>query len=504
MNKTKKSIRGTIISTLFLVLQMIFSFWRTKAIITVYGTDINSISQAANQIYAYLSLLESGLCAAYQYKMYNPFVKKNYDELYGLYENLNKAMHKVAGRMLIIVLMVSAFYPLILAENSLSWMRATLIFLLVGVRCVLPYWIVVAKKNILVVEEKQYIASSIDSMVNVITVFTEVCFVKYLGFPIEITLIAGCGVILLSYVFYYQYVKCFWVEHPVPQTKTSNSEMSVEANKMTKDIIVHQICGLANKNIDILILSAVNVFQVTVYANYNSIMNYPVNIINGGIKNVRATIGLKFASGEKNAYEVFREMLSFNVWCAGIVSAVFFSMINDFIFIWLGKEFLLDKVCIILFTLILLRRLVAEAVYSVRDANGLYKESKYYTLVTAILNTVISLLLVKPLGVKGLLIGTFVSAYFVMDLGNNRLVFHGVFDKKMYIYFDLLLAIINIIMTAIFGNWIGTIIIVSSWITFIIKAVFVSVVSGLLMSILIGACDQYSRKFVKRVIRMRR
>ncbi|MDJ8953238.1 lipopolysaccharide biosynthesis protein [Clostridium perfringens] len=503
MNKTIKTIKGTILSTSLLLLQMFFTFWRTKLIITIYGTDINSIAQAANQIFAYLTLFESGVCAAYQYKMYSPYSQQCFKKLYSLYEGLCITMKKIGFKMLIFVFLVSLIYPILLASNSLPYIKSSFIFLLIGLRCALPYCLVVSKKNILIIEEKQYLVSTIDTMINILIIIVEIIMVKVLHLEIEFTLIAGCLIIVLSYYLYKIYVLRFWKSVLPLENKHYNISPSFEANAMTKDILVHQICGLANSNIDILILSAVDVFSVTVYSNYNSIMNYPVNIINGVIRNIRATIGLKFASNDANTYSLFREMLSLNIWCSGIVTAVFATMINDFMKVWLGEKYVLSWISVGLFSLLLLRRMIVEVVYSVRDANGLYKESKLYTLFTAISNSILSIILVRYFGINGLLLGTVISVYFIMDLGNNKLVFNKVFNKKMVIYRDILIIIIiSILSVVLFNIMLHNILVVNDWFSFVIKTFVVTIFSTLIMTVFNIIVDKYFIQLIKRFLKI--
>lgn len=497
--KTKKTLMGTIVSTMFLLIQMLLSFWRTKIIITSCGTDVNAVIQTANQLYAYLSLLESGMCAAYQYKMYKPYVNDDMNQLYCLYKKLNKQMKRIGLKMFLVVAIVSILFPFVMAENTLTSAKVFFMFIIIGGRCVLPYLFIVAKKNILIIEEKQYVVSSIDSLVYISISVVEIIIIKIFNGPIEMALVCGTLVLVAGYLFYRKKISNFWGNSILSEKSNDNLEAANDAHKMTKDIVVHQVCGLVNNNIDVILLSVFNMFAVTVYSNYNSIINYPVSIINGGIKNIKATIGLKFASKEDNTYDVFREILSMNIWIAGIVSAVFNVMINDFIQIWLGKEYVLATLCVNMFSLILFRRLIAETIYSVRDANGLYKESKYYTLLTAIINLMISILTVKEFGISGLLFGTLISAYCIMDFCNYRLVFCRVFNRKMSIYIYIFIAFVNIIMTAWIGRSIEYKFCVDTWSAFLGKTIVMSSVSFFSMSTMLLITDKYFVRFLKRI-----
>ena len=499
MNKTKNSIRGGIITTFFTLTIMILSFTKTKILIVDYGTDINSVCQAANQIYAYLTLIESGVCAAYQFKMYSPYQNNNLRKLYSLYKGLTNTMKKVGYKMLIFILGVSFLYPLILANNGLGYFSRFFIFLLIGIRCAIPYCLIVAKKNMIVLQEKQYLCSAIDSCCTISTMLIEIVFLGIIKLPIEITLIAGSLVLIISFLIYNKMVNKFWSDKLSSDDKKS-IQPSYEANKMTNDILFHQIASIINNNVDIVILSTVNVFNVTVYSNYNSIMSYPVTIISGLINNIKASIGLKFAANDKNMYGVFREILSFSGFVASIVTSVFLVMINDFITLWLGDRFTVNSITVFLFSMLLLRRMINDTIYAVRDANGLYKESKYYTLFTALCNLVLSILLVQKYQITGLLIATFLTTYFIMDLGNNYLVFKTVFNKKMWIYVDILIALTTMLSSKYVINNIfnlGTINISIS--LFIIKTVITTIVATLISFVLLIIIDKYFIQLIRRI-----
>src|SRR5690606_23551917 len=101
-----------------------------------------------------------------------------------------------------------------------------------------------------------------------------------------------------------------------------------------------------NAHIDTLILSVVNVFLVTVYTSYNSVMNYPVTLVKKITNNLRASIGLKLSKNDTNVYSVFKEIMSLNYFVAAVVTSTFIVMVNKFIFLWIGEQFLLDNISV--------------------------------------------------------------------------------------------------------------------------------------------------------------
>lgn len=497
--RTSIIIKGTYISIIIALMQGVLTFWRTSVIISYFGIDINSIIAASSQVFSYLILLESGVGAAYLFKMYEPFSKKDYKRVNSLYLGLSDSLKKIAIKMYICIILSSIIYPLILSNNSVGYFNITVIILLLGVRFVYPYYFTVAKKNILIINELQYLVSLIDGTINCCIMIVEIILIKYFSIRVEFVLLIGIIFFVISNEIYNLTIKRRYASY----TK-KDIEPSFEGNEMTKDIIVHQIGSLANSHIDTMILSVVDMFLVTVYTSYNSVMTYPVTLINKIVSNLRASLGLKLSKNDDNVYSVFKEIMSLNYFVAAVITSTFILMINKFITLWIGEKFLLDEFCVILFGLILVHKLIINTIYAVRDGKGLYKESKNYTILTAITNLVLSAILVKPFGIKGLLISTIISTYLIMDYGNFRLVYNKIFNKSMmYFYKDLLLLVISITCSVGLTNMILKAFLKSpvlTWKIFIIESLISIIISIIIITVLLLLFNKSFKRVINRIL----
>ena len=205
--------------------------------------------------------------------------------------------------------------------------------------------------------------------VNSCIILVEILLAQVFKLEVEFVLSVGILFSIISNEVY-KIILNKWCSDFINQDVTP----SYEGNSMTNDILVHQIASLANSHIDTLILSVFDVFMVTVYTSYNSLMNYPVTLVNKVINNLRASIGLKLSKNDTNIYSVFKEIMSINYFVAAIVTSTFIVMVNKFIFLWIGEQFLLDNFSVILFASILLHRLIINTIYAVRDGKGLYRK----------------------------------------------------------------------------------------------------------------------------------
>lgn len=501
MNRSKKVAVGAGVSLFFSLLQIVLSLLRTKIIINGYGTDINSLNAVSSQLFNYVTLLEGGIGAGFLYTMYAPMAKKDYYEVNRLYNGLKKSIRRMAWLMLLVTIAISFIYPLVVAKNSLGYARVAWIFLLMAVRYIIPYFFSVYNKQLLILSEKQHFLSLIDGVISVGIVVMEILLIGVCKLPFEAVLVMGIAFTTITALVY-----------RICVLKTCNpligktSEYSMAGRRMTKDIMFHKLCYIANTQIDGVLLSFLDLFKTTVYTAYNSIVSYPATIMNKIVVNLRGALGIKMNSegDTESKYALFKEMITMNIVVATIVCSVFLLMINKFVTLWLGEEFLLGTVCLVLMAINLFHTFLNEIIILFRDAKGLYKESKWYTLATAISNLVLSVILMQFLGIAGLLVATVFSTYCIMDLGNNLLLFRKAFHKKLTIYLDYLLAFctiaINVLLGFVLQKYCFNGIVTYNLLWFVLETVLIAIISIIVTVCLQFIFNKYFKSLVRRLL----
>ena len=61
-------------------------------------------------------LFESGMSAAYQFKLYAPVNERDVAKVYSLFMGLKRSMQKIAFKMMAALLVVAILYPVIMDE----------------------------------------------------------------------------------------------------------------------------------------------------------------------------------------------------------------------------------------------------------------------------------------------------------------------------------------------------------------------------------------------------
>ena len=495
-------VKASFVSLIMYALTAVLAIVKTGVFIKIYGSASNGAMQLSNQIFNYLIILESGLGAAYLFKMYKPFEEKNFKKVNALYKGLSKSLKRIATIMLFALIIISFVYPLLVKDNSISYLRIALILLLIGVKNTIPYYFYLSKKNLLYAYEKKYYADFVDGMINAVACIFEIIMCKlHIDFLITLSVAA-----LIFYMANYIYTLV--LKHECKEVIKEDEKPSFEGNKMTKDILVHQIAYTINSATDSIILSIVNTLNsVTIYNAYNTIITFPIKVINKLVDNLRASIGKKIINDLEGTYKVFNETLALNFFLATIMTPLFIILANDFVTLWIGSEYTLNIMCVSAFGLLLVHRTIMPVVYVARDSKGLYKESKYYTLAQTITNIVISFLLVGKYGIIGLLLGTLISSYFVLIPFNYSLVYKKVFMKKNTLIYRLLLNIIYISLLT-FGiykfNSILNIIGNTSWFSFIIKGIIDGIVVFAITFTFDYAINANFRDVLKRFLKLKK
>lgn len=499
MNRKKLGIIITFVALLSTLIMGIITLFRVKLVLDNYGAEINGLMQVAVQMSAYLLLIESGMTAAYQYNMYSKIKENDINSISKLYVGLILNMKKIGVKMLLISLILPFIYLLFINRIEVTYLDAVLVLLVMGIRFSVPYLFVIPQRGILAAYERQYTSDLIQLLLNVIVIIIEAVVIYSLTPPLYLVLMIYIVCELLTVPLYNLLVRKIT---NIKNTKYMTADMSPK--EMTNDILIHQVSSLVFFNTDNILLSIFkNLESVTIYSAFNTLISYPTQIINKIIGGLRASLAIKIQGKDKNAFSVYNEILSIVTFCASIVVPIFILMSNKFVELWIGKEYTLAGIDVILFGLIILNRMINPVVCAARDARGLYKESKKYTVIQAILNIIISIMLVKPLGITGILIGTVVSMYLVSTPFNFHLVYKEVFKEKTKIVFrfiNIILVTLIVIFIESETNKFISFSYYSGWSNFIFETIFLILVTVVVSSFIYLLSDSGFRRFIKRFI----
>lgn len=476
-------IFGIILSFFLWTINSLLIILRTKYILVEFGNEVNGVAQTANQIFSYFVLFEGGMSTAYLYKMYQPMAEKRYKKVAELYSGLTISMRHISIKMLLALIPVSIIGAHIIALVNLNTVKATCILILTAVRFIIPYYCNISYKVMLNIHDKNYIVDIIEMITNIIIVLWEIVAMKVFHRDIIRVLLIGIIMNITVSVIYKFYVKQICIQDCIHREKPD-----FQAKEMSKDVVVHQISGLINMNIDILVLSATNIAFVTCYQGYMNIVTSIIGLVNRISNNYKVTIGLAIAEEREETYILFQRILSFHMFAAMTLIPVYVMCINDFIKLWIGEEYILNNNVIYIIVIYIIMRITCNPVYYIADGAGLYGRTKRYAITDALINLILSVIFASKMGVFGVILATVISYILTVVPGYTKIIYKEIFEQRNTFILNYFVIFLSILISVSFIKIVLGNIIVNSWIEFIIKFILYAVISMFIAFIILIIC----------------
>jgi O-antigen/teichoic acid export membrane protein len=185
------------------------------------------------------------------------------------------------------------------------------------------------------------------------------------------------------------------------------------------------------------------------YSNYYMIITYIYSVFNIVITGIEASISnLNSVENHNKSFQVYRN-ISFaisllNAFCA----ATFICLIQDFISIWIGNEYLQSNGLILSLVFTFYIRLSMAVVTMYRQTMGLFREVKYIYPFMAFLNIILSLILGKFIGITGVALATGLSVLLTSFWYEGRIVYNKLGKSILdYLKFQLIDALLALVIT---------------------------------------------------------
>lgn len=465
------------------------------------GLDTLGLMKLFTQMVAYLSLVDLGISNASAYALYKPLAEKDNDKINLIVSTIDSFYKKIAFGMVFIGLITSFLLPYFIKSETYG-IEIYIYWSLYVINTSIGYTF--ARYSILFTANQEYgYVRKIQGLGKIIFQILQILFLlKIQSFTLFIFIM-----ILENLYNYYFYNRHYKKEYSYIK-KVKDRDKSII--KDMKNLFWHKIGTLVVHNTDYIVLSKfVSLSVVGVYSSYLIIYQMLMTLINILTPVLTPKIGVFVAKNTKDKiYGYWRELYSIYFIIATIFIVCTYNVILPFVNLWLGKEFLLPRLTVVLILTNLFIHLTRGLTDSFKNSCGFFDDT-YAPALESIINLVFSLVLVQKIGLNGVIVGTVISNITIILLLKPILVFSRCFGKKWYEYIlDLgklsILSGVSIILITIFIKKIElNFIDISSWIELIIKTGLLGVISSIII-ITIFMLDGYFRRFIFNIIIIKR
>lgn len=489
--RTKNSIKNAISSIIFNLIIGILGFVKVKVFVNGFTTDVYSFNQLLFQIMGYIAIADIGFGLLLNKKLYDALAKDDKDEVNKIYST-SKVFYKYIGIFMFSIAFIISFFIKIFTKADLSPEYMQIVFIIFAIRNIVDYFFI-APKFVLESDQKYYLINHLVKGIRIIETVIEIILVL-LGVDYLFVIIPGIFISILMNIYINK--KIYKIYNWLEDTKIFNKKYL----KGTRDVVVQKITGLVNSNTDIILLSTfVTPISVVIYTSYSYITKFLIDML----YMVSAAITPSYANvinkdDTEKSYNVFRELNTIFMFIATFITIMLYGLFNSFITLWIGSEYVVDNITLLMFCFIAFQKIAERAVIIMINSKGLFKETKSAILIESILNVVLSLFLINKFGILGVLIGTVLSKVICTNIQEPVYIYKNIFKKKCYIHFLEYFFNIMLVLIAVFIlNSIN--ISVVTLIDWIIYAVILAIIVIVLIVFVYTISFNTFRIFLKRI-----
>lgn len=405
--REKNSILNIISNLFVIILQIALVFVVRFIFVKVLNEQYLGIQGLFTNIISMLSLAELGIGTAISFTLYKPLADKDYNKVSAIVTFLRKIYIVIGLVVLIAGFIITPFLKHIVTGYTMG--NLDIIFIIYFISLAVEYFLTYPE-TLLNADQKHYKISFILIGYTLITNMLQIVALLFTK-NFLIYILADVLMKLIKFIAINIYVKKYYSEVNFYSKEKLEKEEKNKFTKNVKSLFLYKIGDyLINGTDNIIISKIIDISTVGIYSNYLSIITIFKNIINNIISGVTASFGnLIVREKEETQENVFNIMNFITYSFCGFIFCCLIFLFNDFIKIFYGENYILGMTEVIIICLNFYIAAMLLPLESVKSAAGLYYEDRYVTIIQAIINVIISIILGHKIGLLGVLLGTFIS-----------------------------------------------------------------------------------------------
>ena len=455
--RAAKSARNFIFAALANVVAIIVGLLAQRLFIHILGLEYAGLNGLFSNVLTMLGIADLGIGEAVIFHLYKPLKCGDRKTIISLMNFYRKAFHVIAGVIAAAGLSLIPVLPYI-AHTTQADVNLTAVYIIFLADVVFSYFLSY-KRAILYADQKNFVISLIH-MVYLISMNTAQLIMLYLTGNYYAYILTKLAFRILENVViskvadrHYPYLK---EKKAVPL----DSEIRADIKKKTGALVFHKIgTFVVNGTDNILISVFLGLVTAGLYNNYFLIIDAATKLINPAINALTPSVGNMLISDDVGyRYKRFQRIRFMNFWIATFASATLFIMIQPFVGLWFGEEYLLPAAVVITITFQFFQSIMRLSYSVFQDAAGIFYENRFVPLAESALNLVSSLILMQWLGLAGVFAGTIISSLTLWCFSYPKFVYLKLFKRSLkdYVletlgYFGLFFVVITSSALAVFA-----------------------------------------------------
>lgn len=456
-----------------------------QIILKNFGSEINGFTSSINQFLGYFSLVEGGIGAASILALYKPFAENDKEKIKNIYYSTSVYLNKAGIIYLFLLVFLVILYPNIVSSGISDFLIVS-ITMIIGFGKMLELSVLGRYRIILTAGQNIGVYAAIQILGYIFTILAALISAKLqLGIVVMqviIGLVCILKIILLNTI-------CKKMYGSIICNKVQKGAKRLTIPQQTS-ALVHQLASMVSYNTDVIVLTfAATLTEVSIYSVYTLIFNGLQSLLAAFQNVIAPAFGDIISRNEEETLEEVFSIYEFLYYLmTSLIAIGVVLMIKPFIKLYtkgvVDVQYWDSNIAVFFLIIFILNNFRLPGSVLI-NAAGHLKQTQNFFIFEAAANLVISIVLVKPLGILGCLIGTlfsgvcrlfFVIIYpyfkiykfsmktFIKRIGYNCLMigiaykFSDIFEEKIYNWLDFfkygILVVLIIMLIQIIFIWI--------------------------------------------------
>lgn len=418
--KNKVTLLNMISGVVLQFFTLVSGFILPKIILTCFGSEVNGLVSSLNQFLSYITLVEGGITGVIVANLYKPIVEQDNNKISSILVTADRFYKKIGALFIAYSVILSIIYPLhFKTEFTFSYVCS--LTLILSLTLLIQYMYSLTLRTLLNADKKGYVVNFTQTLIVIFNVLFALISVFIYPSIHVLKLISG-SLFLLQPLIFNRYVK-----------KNYKIDWKVEPdNSLIKSRwngFAINLAAFIHNSTDVTVLTFLaNLKTVSIYSVYSLVSSGIKQMINACLSGIAHTVGQAYAKKNwkelNQKLDIYEYIVLILVFFLFIVTAL---LITPFVQLY-TKDIVDTDYNQPLFGFLLV---LAEALYLIKlpHLNLAYSANKFKEItvpayIEAMLNIMISVALVKWIGLIGVTIGTIVGMTY-------RMVFHVYYTSKI-------------------------------------------------------------------------
>lgn len=434
IERTKNTGRNVLWGMTNQVIMLLLPFLIRTIILRVLGTEYLGLSSLFTSILQVLNLSELGFSTAVVYSLYKPIADDDKPTICAILR-FYKRIYKIVGTVILLCgLCLLPFLRFLINGSAPDGINIQILFVIYLLNASVGYLFFAYQECLILAHQRNDLSSKRSIITRLFLYGVQIVLLLIFKNYYLYAIILPVSTILDNIIIH------FTVKKYYPQYKEAgdlSEEIKNRIKKQVTGLLITRIAATTRNSFDNIIISSfLGLALVGTYGNYYYIMSSVQAIMIILVNSMQAGVGNSIASEslEKNFFD-FRKISFLYSWVTCIATVCMMFIFQPFMRVWAGEDSILSTSIVILIVIYFYLLAMGDVPSIYINATGIWWQYRIKAMVESLSNLVLNIVLVKYLGLYGVILATVITRLLFGIIWGNEILFKNYFGHKNAIPF---------------------------------------------------------------------